>query len=383
MEPFLDDGHKQVYRDRDPELRLHRVLGGTEEALDSQMLLDPLEEQLHLPALPIQRADGPRRQAEVVGQKHQSFAGLVREADAPQMCRVPVAGVQPVERDGLIAAHTGLAVGRRGVEPSGIEIRLRPDDEECSRLVQGIEAIEVGVPPVHHIESSGLGDQEVEHIDLVQLAVRNMDKARNTAPQIEQRVQPNRCLGRTEVRPGKHRQAQIDGGGIQRVDRVRELYAQGIPGVERLRLRDQALGEFGVHAPVARFVGIGEGGATDRLAKAHVVELGRLRREAHLDVAQALAIGQLGEGHATQLLGARQRAYAVIAAVTGHNAMKGLPRQEVHDLREQGLANVHASLRSSQSRKAGRTGQRHSSRRQYGMSRKPCRDRGYQTSGHS
>ncbi len=30
-----------------PDLRLHRVLAVVEEALDSQMLLDPFEEQLH------------------------------------------------------------------------------------------------------------------------------------------------------------------------------------------------------------------------------------------------------------------------------------------------------------------------------------------------
>ena len=173
-------------------------------------LLDPLEEQLHLPTLPIQRADDQRRQAEVVGQKHQPLAGLVLEADAPQMFRVTVAGVKAVERDGLIAEHIGIALGRRRVEPSGIEIRLRLDDEKRACLVQGIEASEVGVPPVHHVEGAGFGDQEVEHIDFVQRAVRNVDKARNTAPQIEQRVHPDRRLGRTEVRPGKHRQAQID-----------------------------------------------------------------------------------------------------------------------------------------------------------------------------
>ena len=83
MEPCLDDGHEQVHRDGDPELRLHRILRGTEEALDSQMLRDPLEKQLHLPAVPIQRTDGQYRQAEVVGRKYQSFAGLVLEADAP------------------------------------------------------------------------------------------------------------------------------------------------------------------------------------------------------------------------------------------------------------------------------------------------------------
>ena len=52
IEPIFDEGHEQVHRNRDPELRLHRVLGSAEEALDSQMLLDPLEKQPHLPALP-------------------------------------------------------------------------------------------------------------------------------------------------------------------------------------------------------------------------------------------------------------------------------------------------------------------------------------------
>ena len=46
-----------------------------------------------------------------------------------------------------------------------------------------------------------------------------------------------------------------------------------------------------------------------RLAKAHVVELGGLRRQAGLDVAQALAIGQLREGHGAELLGTGQRAH--------------------------------------------------------------------------
>ena len=93
MKPFLDDGHKEVQRGRDPELRLHRVLGGTEGALDSQMLLAPLEEPLHLPAVPIPRADGLRRQAEVVGQKHQSLAGLLLESVLRVLCSTGQRGI--------------------------------------------------------------------------------------------------------------------------------------------------------------------------------------------------------------------------------------------------------------------------------------------------
>ena len=40
---LLDDGDEHVNRDGDPDLRLYCVLGGAVEALDAQVLLDPLE----------------------------------------------------------------------------------------------------------------------------------------------------------------------------------------------------------------------------------------------------------------------------------------------------------------------------------------------------
>ena len=55
LKTFLDDGDQHVSADGDPDLRLHRVLAGAEKCLDAQMLLDPLEEQFDLPALPIQK----------------------------------------------------------------------------------------------------------------------------------------------------------------------------------------------------------------------------------------------------------------------------------------------------------------------------------------
>ena len=51
MQAFLDDGNQHVSADRNPDLRLHCVLAGAQECLDPQMVLDPFEEQLDLPAL--------------------------------------------------------------------------------------------------------------------------------------------------------------------------------------------------------------------------------------------------------------------------------------------------------------------------------------------
>jgi hypothetical protein len=89
-----------------------------------------------------------------------------------------------------------------------------------------------------------------------------------------------------------------------------------------------------------------------------VVKLCRLRREADLDVAQALAIGQLSEGHYAELLGTRHRLDVAVAVavffkvvVAIDDAMKSLPRQEVHELGEKRLAEVHRRLQRKQSQK--------------------------------
>ena len=54
---LLDDRHQDIDADGDPNLRPHSVLGGAVETLDAQVLLDPLEEQFHLPSAPVQGAD--------------------------------------------------------------------------------------------------------------------------------------------------------------------------------------------------------------------------------------------------------------------------------------------------------------------------------------
>ena len=49
MKPFLHDRDEHVDSHGDPDLRLHGVLERTIESLDSQMLLDPFEEQFDPP----------------------------------------------------------------------------------------------------------------------------------------------------------------------------------------------------------------------------------------------------------------------------------------------------------------------------------------------
>ena len=168
----------------------------------------------------------------------------------------------------------------------------------------------------------------------MQLTVRDMDETRDIAAQIEQCMHLHGGLGGPEMRPGEYRQAQVDGRGVQRIDAVGQVHAEAFAGIEPSGLSDQPLGKLGVDTPIARLVGIRQRGTADRFAKPHVIELRRLCRQARFNVAQALAVGQLGERHDLIVRGAGQLAHAAVAVVARDNPVESAPGQKVHDLRE-------------------------------------------------
>ena len=73
---LFDDGDQHVRGDRSPYLHPDRVFGCSKEGLDAQMLFDPFEEQLDLPAMFVKCANSQRRKCHVVRQKLQCLAGF-------------------------------------------------------------------------------------------------------------------------------------------------------------------------------------------------------------------------------------------------------------------------------------------------------------------
>ena len=218
-----------------------------------------------------------------------------------------------------------------------------------------VEPLEVHVTPTHDVEGAGLDEQQVQHVDFVHLAIGDVDESGDRAPKIEKRVQLHCRLGRAKRRPREHRQAEIDRRGIERIHGIGELHAEVLADVERTGFDDQPLSQLRIDAPVAGLVGVGQRRACDRRADAHVIELAGLSRQTHLDIAQAFAVCQLCEGHNAKLLGATETARPVIAAVAVHDAMERLPWQEIHDLREQRLAEIHGDSGVAKSRTLAQT----------------------------
>jgi len=213
-----------------------------------------------------------------------------------------------------------------------------------------VQALEVQVAPIHHVEGPRLHGQDVEHVHVVQLAVADVDERRNGAAQVQQRVQLDGGLGRAKRRPVEQAQAQIDGGGIQCVDADVQFQHRRLLGIQRPGARDQSLSQCMVDAPVAQVQCIGQRRASWRRLQSHVKQLGLVGRQARLDVAKRLAPCELREGHDAKQVRAAQGANASIALVSLDDSSEGLSRNELHYLRKQRLAHVHALPRVVQTR---------------------------------
>ena len=159
-------------------------------------------------------------------------------------------------------------------------------------------------------------------------------------------MQFDRPFGSPKLCPGKQRKAQVDGSGVQGVDRGVEVETKVVAQIELFGSLDEDLSEVGVDAPVALVVGMGKVAVGDRAVNAHVVEFGFHHSQTRFDLAQTVAVGQLRECHDPKLLGTLVRADLVVAAVAVDARLKPSPRNELHELRENEFAFVHCLRRS-------------------------------------
>ncbi len=213
MKFLFDDSNQHVSRHGAPDLRLDGVLAVAQELLDSQVLLDPFEEQFDLPTVLVECCDGQRRQDKVVGQEDERLAALeIFESNAPQVLGVMLHSVKPVEQDRLIANNSGRPIDLCRINSAGIHIGFGARDEESARLMQGIKTCEIQVAAIHDIERTRFDRHEVQHVDFVHLAIADVDKRWDCAPQVQQSVQFHRALGLAKRCPVEQAQTQIDRG---------------------------------------------------------------------------------------------------------------------------------------------------------------------------
>ena len=173
------------------------------------------------------------------------------------------------------------------------------------------------------------------------LPAGHINIGRNAAAHIQQGMQLDGALAATELRPGKQRQTQIDGGGVESIDGLAQLHSESRMAVEGAGPGDQDLGEVAIDSPVAHLVGIGERGARYSTAETHVIELGLLSAQTGLDIAETGAFGELSKNQTEELIPAREILDVPVALVSIDAKLKLVARDELQELSENRLTEVH------------------------------------------
>ena len=334
--PFLlDDGDQHIGANRYPNLCLHGVRRSPIKRLDSQMLLDPSEKQFDLPATSVNIRDRHRRQVEIVAQEDEPLARLdVAIDDATQGLGVVSRCQWAAQDDRLIATQPrGLVHGTRHATVE-VEVGFGTCHKERQAIGQAKESAEIEIASVHDIEGTGFDWQDVEAVDVVGLSVGNQHETRNISAQVDERVEFDGRLVASELSPGEESQAEVDGRGIQRVCRLLELGTEAVRQIQFPSPCDQDVSEVFVDPPVAQFVSIGESAPSDDSAKTGVVEFLVKGVETDFNVAEALAIGQLSEGHAEELIEAGEAANSLIPVITGDATVELVFGKGVDELRK-------------------------------------------------
>ena len=113
VETFFGDGDQGICGHGRPDLDFDGVRRGAKESLDTQVLLDPFEEQFDLPTLMIDGRDDRRRNSKIVCEENESLVDIGGvEADAAQKRWKCLSGVFSGEDDGLITTDAGSAINR-------------------------------------------------------------------------------------------------------------------------------------------------------------------------------------------------------------------------------------------------------------------------------
>ena len=219
MRVFFQDGHEQISTDGGPDLNAYGVVGGTDKRADSQVLFDPAKEQFDLPTRLVDLCNLESRQREVVGEENERVLVVGRGVTNPtQQVGIILARTNPAQVDRLIAAQTGGAIHGTAGANARLQVRLCTDDEKCPRLSETSQSSEVQITAIHYVDRAWLDRNLVEQVDLVHRTLCQSEKSRNRTPQIQERMQFDRGIGRTKMGPRKKTQTPLDDGCLESVN---------------------------------------------------------------------------------------------------------------------------------------------------------------------
>ena len=225
LKVMLDDCNETVCDDCNVYLYAHGIFRLTPEMLDLEMLLDPFEEELHLPPILVEQGDVLCTEEEVirvVNEAAMQFRRIVN--DSSDNARVLLLIFLLGKADTLVFEYVISAVENTfAIDNLVCRLAFLPDDEEGTKHMDLIETGEVKVAPVKHIAGKFLVCEPVHRVDIVHLGIGNPIEHRNLRGDVNLRVDFDSRLGASELCPSEHGHAEVDGSGVDGIEPAMQL----------------------------------------------------------------------------------------------------------------------------------------------------------------
>ncbi|MEN9561350.1 MAG: hypothetical protein RIQ56_623 [Candidatus Parcubacteria bacterium] len=213
-----DPGEQEEVDHCHPHLREDGVLRCSQECFDPQVLLDPLEEELDLPALFVDQRNVHSGETELVGEKLvRHIVLLIMERHETEILRVLLLRLREHESDAFILQDARSCSRTVLPNPNDLSVLLQADHEVVSCIDNGLQKRQIEVPTIDHEDRASWVAGEIHPLhrrDVVRLAIREFHEIGNLAADGEGRVEFDRSFGSPELRPREQVEAEVDGGGI-------------------------------------------------------------------------------------------------------------------------------------------------------------------------
>ena len=342
MQVVLNDGDEAIRDNGNMDLYSYGILGVAPEPFDTQMLLDPFEEQLHLPAVAVKQPDILGLEIEVVGvvNKRPTEVSDV-ENDAPELCRVVVSVPFACESDGLVQQHTICPVKESLPEQHFVgRLPFLSRDEERAGLLDSEKPCKVEITLVEHIAGKRFVCDTVHELGVVDIGVRDAVENRNLRNDVNLCVNFDAGLCAAKVCPMEKRHAEVNGGGIN--GEKTSVQLKFFKNTLFLCDRDHVKSKLLKNTMVAKHVRIGKRAPADRrFAETEIKASFSMCSDYIGEFPETSTAYQLSEHEYQQVVPVGERPFLSLVEMS-HDYSSELPlRQKTHDLCENVLPYMH------------------------------------------
>jgi len=207
-----------------------------------------------------------------------------------------------------------------------------------------METFKIDISPVHDVKGTGLDRQRIEDVDVMGFAVSDADEAGNTASERQEGMDFYSGFVFTKSRPGKKREAKIDGCGIEGVGGLNKVDTEALICIEDSGACNQHMGKIGPYSPVTIFVCVSEGAFTDSASETGMVEFCFNGAETRFDITEIFTSGNLGKRHGEELIETGQLPDSAIPLIPVDAEIEFIPGDEIEELGKDDTTLVHRRL---------------------------------------